>query len=57
MGWFLAVISALSSVYGLYGSAESVAVRALYYVGNRIGWALSIGWLTYACSTGFGGNN
>lgn len=55
IGWFLAVIGALLSVYGLYGPGGSIAIRILYIIGHRIGWALSIGWMIYACSTGIGG--
>lgn len=28
----------------------------MYIIGHRIGWALSIGWMSYACATGVGGN-
>lgn len=55
VGWILAIAAALSSLYGLYGPAEHIAVRVLYIIGFRIGWALSIGWMTYVCATGIGG--
>ncbi|XP_055933986.1 nose resistant to fluoxetine protein 6-like isoform X2 [Argiope bruennichi] len=55
LGWFLAILGALSSVYGIYGPSESVEVRAFYLSCYRIGWTLSIGWLTFICITGRGG--
>ncbi|CAL1266605.1 unnamed protein product [Larinioides sclopetarius] len=55
LGWLLAILGALTSVYGIYGPSESVEVRAFYLSCYRIGWTLSIGWLTFACITGRGG--
>lgn len=55
LGWILATVGALASVFGIYGPAEDVATRVFYIIGHRIGWALSIGWLIYACATGIGG--
>ncbi|GFY36022.1 nose resistant to fluoxetine protein 6 [Trichonephila clavipes] len=55
VGWFLAIIGALSSVYGIYGPSESVEIRAFYLSCYRLGWTASIGWLAFVCITGKGG--
>ncbi|XP_054723549.1 nose resistant to fluoxetine protein 6-like [Uloborus diversus] len=55
LGWTLATASAMTSVYGVYGTAEDAALRAFYIVGHRFGWALGVGWLVYACASGCGG--
>ncbi|GFR12437.1 nose resistant to fluoxetine protein 6 [Trichonephila clavata] len=55
LGWFLAIIGALLSVYGIYGPSESVEIRAFYLSCYRLGWTASIGWLAFVCITGKGG--
>ncbi|XP_071955724.1 nose resistant to fluoxetine protein 6-like [Antedon mediterranea] len=59
MGWILASAIGVSVVYGLYGNyhdkplgeAESV----LYITLSRFAWAVALGWVAFACVTGYGG--
>ncbi|XP_042907473.2 nose resistant to fluoxetine protein 6 [Parasteatoda tepidariorum] len=55
LGWILAVVRSLSSIYGLYGPSESLFVRSFYIGFHRVGWASAVGWVAYSCIAGNGG--
>ena len=60
VGWLLAACCCLSVVYGLYGvptgdKVLSSGVNAFYASFNRIGWAVGVAWVIFACSSGYGG--
>lgn len=59
MLWLFATICAIAVLYGLYdtfhGSPMSTDLFAFYTTIHRIVWALSVGWVVYACVTGYGG--
>ncbi|XP_064616438.1 nose resistant to fluoxetine protein 6-like isoform X2 [Liolophura sinensis] len=58
-GWVLAFACNLAVLYGLYGhfNTEPLTsdVSALYNTVSRTAWALGLGWLVIACSSGNGG--
>nr|XP_002741291.2 PREDICTED: nose resistant to fluoxetine protein 6-like [Saccoglossus kowalevskii] len=57
--WAAAWIIALAVLYGLYstfhGTVLSRPVDVFYMTVCRIAWGVAIGWLTFACLTGYGG--
>lgn len=57
--WLFASVCAVSVLFGLYdynrGDAMSQELSSLYTALARTVWALSVGWVIYACSTGYGG--
>lgn len=59
MLWLFATICAIAVLYGLYdtfhGPPLSVDVLAFYTAVHRIVWALAVGWVLFACVTGYGG--
>lgn len=59
MLWLFATICAIAILYGLYdtfhGPPLSVDVLAFYTAVHRIVWALAVGWVLFACVTGYGG--
>lgn len=59
--WLFASVCAVSVLFGLYdynrGDAMSQELSSLYTALARTVWALSVGWVIYACSTGYGGEN
>ncbi|KAK0407460.1 hypothetical protein QR680_019206 [Steinernema hermaphroditum] len=58
-GWAACFACALGSVFGLYGFYNgadwSVFTRASYNNFSRLGWSLSLSYLTVACQKGFAG--
>ena len=59
LGWVLAAAMNLVVLYGLYGVTHghnlSPAVNAFYAAVHRNVWAVGLGWVIFACSTGHGG--
>ncbi|CAN7984878.1 unnamed protein product, partial [Ixodes hexagonus] len=57
--WTLATALACASVFGVYTWNRGRAPRALesaFFAGlHRLGWALAVSWMMYACATGCGG--
>ncbi|XP_029644314.1 nose resistant to fluoxetine protein 6-like [Octopus sinensis] len=57
--WMMATISAVSILYGLYnlnnGYAMTQDTASFYTTANRSVWGLCVGWVIYACCTGYGG--
>ena len=59
-GWFVATGTALSIVYGIYGSTSvpeplDVDVAAFYNAVTRPLWGVCISWVIVACTCGYGG--
>ncbi|XP_013404902.2 nose resistant to fluoxetine protein 6 [Lingula anatina] len=59
IGWMVATATALALVYGLYdvyqGHPLSNDVSAFYNAVSRTAWGACVGWVIYACCTGYGG--
>ncbi|XP_013412631.1 nose resistant to fluoxetine protein 6 isoform X2 [Lingula anatina] len=59
IGWMVATATALALVYGLYdvyqGHPLSNDVGAFYNAVSRTAWGACVGWVIYACCTGYGG--
>ncbi|XP_014788954.2 nose resistant to fluoxetine protein 6 [Octopus bimaculoides] len=57
--WSMATISAVAVLYGVYniqnGAVVSQAVSVFYITVHRTVWGLCLGWVIYACYTGYGG--
>lgn len=56
VGWLISTACLLSLVYGLYEVDLSPAAGAAYSSLSHSAWALGLGWIVVACSTGYGGN-
>ncbi|XP_013390848.1 nose resistant to fluoxetine protein 6 [Lingula anatina] len=58
-GWVVATACALAVVYGVYdvyqGHPLSNDVGAFYNTMSRTVWGACVGWVIYACCTGYGG--
>ena len=59
-GWLVATGTALSIVYGIYGSTKDNArididVAAFYNAVSRPLWGVCISWVIVACTCGYGG--
>ncbi|XP_064599084.1 nose resistant to fluoxetine protein 6-like [Liolophura sinensis] len=60
-GWVCATVICLSVLYGLYDTEAhgvkvlSPDVSALYNATSRTAWGVGLGWLVFACCTGYGG--
>ncbi|KAK9884731.1 hypothetical protein WA026_007576 [Henosepilachna vigintioctopunctata] len=54
-GWALSIGCLIMLVYGLYESDLSPIAGAAYSSLSHSAWALSLGWIVVACSTGYGG--
>ncbi|CAH1786929.1 unnamed protein product [Owenia fusiformis] len=58
-GWIVAAGLSLSTQYGLYGlfneAPISPDVMALYDAVSRTVWSMGLGWVVFACVTGYGG--
>ena len=61
LGWATAAAAALAVLYGLYPEANghplSQSVAAFYASMHRTVWGAAIGWVIFACVTGYGGKN
>lgn len=61
VGWCVAIILALSVVYGPYKSYKKNPVpftkleNVMYGTFSRFAWGLALAWVIYACHRGFGG--
>ncbi|KAL5021783.1 hypothetical protein ScPMuIL_000938 [Solemya velum] len=59
IGWCSAIFTCLAVLYGLYDAMNdnpvSDNVSALYNALHRTAWAAGIGWVIFACVTGYGG--
>lgn len=53
--WTLAMLNLLVLVFGLYQTDLSQFTAAAYSSLSHSAWALSLAWITIACSTGYGG--
>ncbi|XP_070565021.1 nose resistant to fluoxetine protein 6-like [Ptychodera flava] len=57
--WVAAWVIALAVLYGSYGTLHGVVlsrgVDIFYMTVCRVAWGVAIGWLTFACLTGYGG--
>ncbi|CAN7993158.1 unnamed protein product, partial [Ixodes hexagonus] len=57
--WVLSAVIATVVIFGPYrwytGAPYGTADAILYAATHRTAWALSLGWMTYACATGRGG--
>lgn len=59
LGWAVAAICCLSVLYGVrdtyQGHPMNLDTAALYNSVSRTVWAVGLGWLVFACCTGYGG--
>ncbi|CAI9714919.1 Hypothetical predicted protein [Octopus vulgaris] len=59
MIWLMATSNAITVLYGLYniynGDGVTEGTISLYTAVHRNVWAVSVGWVIYACCTGYGG--
>ncbi|ETN83981.1 hypothetical protein NECAME_17304 [Necator americanus] len=59
LGWSVSTILGLYSVFGLYNYAQTGDIsewwKGLYVVAGRHAYAVTLGWIAFACSTGNGG--
>lgn len=53
--WTLASLNLFVLVFGLYQTEMSQMTAALYSALSHSAWAVSLAWITIACSTGYGG--
>ncbi|EDW86385.1 uncharacterized protein Dwil_GK17715 [Drosophila willistoni] len=53
--WILAMLNLFLLVFGLYRADLSQFTAAAYSSLSHSAWALSLAWITIACSTGYGG--
>ncbi|KAH8306887.1 hypothetical protein KR018_011696, partial [Drosophila ironensis] len=53
--WTLAMLNLFVLVFGLYRADLSQFMAAAYSSLSHSAWALSLAWITIACSTGYGG--
>ena len=56
VGWVLAITLSSCAVFGGYGGMSG-GWEVTYYAVFRDIFALSVAWVIFACSTGYGGNN
>ncbi|XP_037932591.1 nose resistant to fluoxetine protein 6-like [Teleopsis dalmanni] len=54
-GWILAMLNLFVLIFGLYRAQLSRLIAAAYSSLSHSAWALSLAWITIACSTGYGG--
>lgn len=54
-GWVIALLNLFLLVFGLYQTELSKFTAAAYSSLSHSSWALSLAWITIACSTGYGG--
>ncbi|GIY60599.1 nose resistant to fluoxetine protein 6 [Caerostris darwini] len=59
LGWLGAIVLNLTVLCGLYGyhdgQAMDMSLSAIYASVHRIVWALTISWMIFACTYGYGG--
>ncbi|XP_033118097.1 nose resistant to fluoxetine protein 6-like [Anneissia japonica] len=59
LGWVIATVIGLAVVYGLYGNFHdnhlTKAGTVVYITLCRFAWAVSLAWVVFACTTGYGG--
>ena len=55
IGWSLSMGVGLYLIYGLYDTKLGQLGGAAYSSLSHSGWALSVAWIIFACSTGYGG--
>ncbi|XP_066150020.1 nose resistant to fluoxetine protein 6-like [Euwallacea fornicatus] len=55
IGWALSLLCLSSLVYGLGKHGLVVPASAFYVALGHTAWALSLAWITVACSSGYGG--
>lgn len=54
-GWALALANMLVLIFGLHDSELSKLTAAAFSSLSHSAWAISLAWITVACSTGYGG--
>ncbi|XP_047103492.1 O-acyltransferase like protein-like [Schistocerca piceifrons] len=54
-GWLLSITGILALIYGLYNVELHPVTGAAYSSLSHSAWALALGWIVVACSTGYGG--
>ncbi|EDX06872.1 nose resistant to fluoxetine protein 6 [Drosophila simulans] len=60
-GWILCLAMIFTSIFALYppskwsGPDASTLAESLYYTLTRVGWALALCWVIFACVQGYGG--
>ncbi|XP_055389998.1 nose resistant to fluoxetine protein 6-like [Condylostylus longicornis] len=55
LGWTTSITVLLLLIFGLYNTRLSQVTAAAYSSLSHSAWALSLAWITIACSTGYGG--
>lgn len=55
LGWSMSTACFLALVYGLYNVKLDPITGAAYSSLSHTAWALGLGWIVVACSTGYGG--
>lgn len=55
IGWSLSLATGLYLIYGLYNTTLDRLGGATYSSLSHSAWAMSIAWIIFACSTGYGG--
>ena len=53
--WILSLLGTTISVFGAYKVPEDSIRMVLYITSHRVIFALSIAWIIFACSSGYGG--
>ncbi|XP_033120843.1 nose resistant to fluoxetine protein 6-like [Anneissia japonica] len=59
LGWGVAIATGLAVIYGLWGTYEpkqmDQGVAVFYTTVSRFAWSVAVGWVAFACVTGYGG--
>lgn len=55
IGWLLTIICLLALIFGLYNAKLSIITASAYSSLSHTAWAISLAWITIACSSGYGG--
>ncbi|XP_071944609.1 O-acyltransferase like protein-like [Antedon mediterranea] len=60
LGWCAAIATGMAVIYGLWGTFKyekqlNQGVAVFYTTVSRFAWSAAVGWVAFACSTGYGG--